>query len=72
MAELKTVGSWGPYTISSDARDVLVDGSKDFEVMSWCHKQGILADIYLKVAGGESVWRIKDDEQRTLFLLRWS
>ena len=72
MSEVKTLATWGPYTLTSDARDILVEGTKDFEVMSWCHKQGIAADIYLKIDGGGSIWRVKNDEQRTLFLLRWA
>ena len=72
MSEVKTLATWGPYTVTSDARDILVEGTKDFEVMSWSHKQAIAADKNQKIDGGGSIWRVKNDEQRTLFLLRWA
>jgi len=61
---------WNGLSVTSDVRDVCLDGSKDFEVYQWCNQAGICATIHMKL-DGNSVWRIKDEGQRAVFILKW-
>ena len=71
MPETKEFFTWKDYSVRSDSRDILVSGEHDFDVTVWCNRMKVNANIHIKLPGGPSIWRIKDDEERTLFFLRW-
>lgn len=69
----------GDYSITSDARDIMLPYNKIGEVLNWCDQNNVQHDIPGVVTVnnflhgyGFHLWRIKDDEQRVLFMLRWS
>ena len=69
------------FSLISDERDVMVSTDHRREVIKWCKQNKIQAELVtiglqehkdIKSMFGVNLWRIKDDEQRTLFVLRWS
>ena len=56
--------------VTSDERDQLVPGDYDRDVYAWCKEMDVDAEIHMKL-GGKSIWRIRDDAHRMLFILRW-
>lgn len=62
--------TWKGMYVTSDVRDQCIDGKLDAEVHRWCEEAGINAEIHLKL-DGNTVWRIRDDDHRLMFILRW-
>ena len=66
--------------LTSDERDVMVPAKYYDDVISWCNAVG----IDLTVPGGNyshqsakklfnvNLWRVKDEQQRMMFVLKWS
>lgn len=66
--------------LSGDSRDVVVSCQYRKQVIKWCKKNNIsvefaihennryIAEEYFEV----DLWRIRDDQQRALFVLRWA
>lgn len=63
--------TWEGFTVTSDVRDQCLDGSLDKDVYRWCEEMNINAEIHMKL-NGRSIWRIRNDEHRVMFVLRWS
>ncbi len=63
--------NWQGFSVTSDVRDQCLNGDLDKEVYRWCEEMGVDATIHMKLENN-SVWRIRDDEQRVMFVLRWS
>jgi hypothetical protein len=64
----------------SDERDVEVPAKYRVEVKEWCNENGIEATLASNIEGsawtasiwGVNIWRVKDTNDRALFVLRWS
>ena len=61
---------WQGFTITSDIRDLCLPGDLDADIYDWARQNSISASIFIK-ADNNSVWRIKDDEERIMFKLAW-
>jgi len=59
------------YSVASDRRDVELAGYLDADVYIWCRENKIDAEINTKL-DHRSIWRIKDDQHRAWFILRWN
>ena len=70
----------GELRLHGDERDQVVPSKLRKHVYEWCVRNGVVADMPLSRDGvyisekyfGVDLWRIKDDQQRMLFVLRWS
>ena len=68
----------GDYKITSDSRDIMLDESITKDVQEWCKEYNIKYDLngvmsvnfFIKYHNFR-LWRIRDDRQRTMFILRW-
>lgn len=67
----KEFGRSRGYIFFSDARDIETPFSKRQQVYDWAGANGITIE-YQGTLGGTDVWRVRDEKQRVLFLLRWS
>lgn len=59
------------YVFMSDERDIATSYSRRQEVYIWAGENGINIE-YQGTLGGVDVWRVQDERQRMLFLLKWS
>lgn len=59
------------YVLSIDSRDIPLPVSLRSEVWDWCQQHGVSLEGHKYGVNGLDVWRIKDDQQRVRFLLRW-
>lgn len=61
----------GNYSFCADERDIRTPNSWR-EILKWCEDNNIEAS---RVMTGDklpfNIWRVKDDQQRTWFKLRW-
>lgn len=66
--------------LRGDPRDIMLPAQYKLAVLSWCRKNGIVAECPLNKDNqhlardyfGVNLWRVKDDKQRLLFILKWS
>ena len=61
----------------SDERDVMVPHTEMHKVITWCEQTGIIAEQVdtsptTQYAFDVDLWRVRNDEQRAWFALRWS
>ncbi len=59
-------------SIVSDSRDVLISAGLREQVWDWCKDYKINVQGELYGVMGHDLWRVKDPEERALFILRWS
>lgn len=62
------------YEIYSDSNDIRVnieDPAMVFAIKDWCSSNKVDALLMLLVIPSLSIWRIKDEQQRAWFMLRW-
>jgi len=59
------------YVLMADDKDIAVSFSNRQAVYEWCGKNKITVE-YQGTLGGTDVWRIRDEQQRAWFTLRWS
>ena len=59
------------YVLIGDSRDIAVPYIKRQQVHAWCEENKITAE-YQGTLGGTDLWRVRDDDQRAWFALRWS
>ena len=59
------------YVLMGDERDVGVPYKHRNELWQWCDENSINIE-FQGTLNGTDVWRVKDDKQRVMFLLRWS
>lgn len=72
MSELKEFArDQRGYVFMSDARDIAVSYEKRSDVYDWATKNSVVVE-YKGTLGGTDVWRVKDDQHRAWFTLRWS
>lgn len=76
----KVFATYKDLKLVSDERDVMVP-SRDYKsVQNWCKENGIDAKLAMgptvssmsAFTFGVILWRVKDEQQRILFVLRWS
>lgn len=64
----------------SDERDIEVSAKYCVKVQEWCNDYGIKATLALPVEGsswaasvwGVNLWRVRDEQQRVMFALKWA
>ena len=59
------------YVLMGDALDVSAPYNKRQEIYEWCGANKITIE-YQGTLAGTDVWRIRDEEQRMWFTLRWA
>jgi len=69
---LKDLDLGGGYVLSHDSRDIPLPCELRKTVREWCEKQNIRLEGHKYNVAGVDIWRVKDDEQRVRFLLRWA
>ena len=75
---IKVFREHGNLQLISDERDVLVPSQLRPAVLAWCLDNDILAEFTTDPAWelvdsiwGVNIWRVRDEQQRTMFILRW-
>jgi hypothetical protein len=66
--------------VQSDERDVMLPVQYTTTVLSWCKQNGINIESPLdraeqemvKQIFGVNIWRVRDEQQRSWFLLKWA
>jgi hypothetical protein len=65
----------GEFELIGDERDVMVDWHRRMEIWAWCDENGIDIEYsdsaHITKHFGVDLWRIKDEQQRVLFILKW-
>lgn len=61
----------------SDERDIMVPTKYYDEIIDWCNEHGITAktsnhSAWAQMTFGVYLWRIKDEQKRVMFALRWA
>jgi hypothetical protein len=77
---IKTFLKKSEAQLQSDERDFVLPCDQRSSVLSWCQKMGIQIESPLDRENRDlcehhfrvDLWRIRDDDQRALFILRWS
>ena len=67
----------GNIKLISDERDIVVPSEYYDEIITWCHKNNIKATTSNYSARAQAVfgvllWRVKNEQDRVLFALRWA
>ncbi len=68
------------YRVVADERDIALPTKHTLEVERWCQDSGINVELVLSGLSQRmiertfhhNIWRVKDQNERALFLLRWS
>jgi len=58
------------YVLMGDERDIAVSFSHRQEVYDWAGENGIAIE-YQGTLASTDVWRVRDEQQRVMFILRW-
>lgn len=61
----------GRVALVGDERDVAVKSQHRMAVWEWCDKNKIKLE-YQGTLDRTDLWRVKDDQQRSWFILRWA
>lgn len=64
----------GKFKLHSDERDIAVNCQLRHNVWDWCQDNNVeveYQDTRIGNSFGIDVWRIRDEQQRVLFLLKW-
>ncbi len=77
---LKTFIETNGLKLVSDERDIMVPAKYYYDVVDWCNKnhidvtvpQGTYSHPTAARIFNVNLWRVKDNEQRLWFTLRWS
>ena len=59
------------YMLSIDSRDIPLPASIRKEVWDWSQNNDIFLEGHKYGIEGWDIWRVRDDEQRVRFILRW-
>jgi hypothetical protein len=64
------------YALMGDERDIMTSSRHYQEIIDWCRDNGIDAVAnscgMSALAFGVVLWKVVDEEQRLVFLLRWA
>ena len=61
----------GRVQLVGDQRDIAVDAGQRLAVWDWCHQNNITPE-YQGTLAHTDLWRVRDEGQRVMFLLRWA
>lgn len=61
----------GRVKLVGDSRDIAVPYDKRKQVWNWCYENNINVTYEGSLAGID-LWRVKDEQQRSWFALRWA
>ena len=61
----------GRVKLVGDSRDIAVSYDKRKQVWNWCYENNITVSYEGSLAGID-LWRVKDEQQRSWFALRWA
>lgn len=61
----------GRLKLVGDSRDILLSSTIRQEVWNWCQRNDIKVE-YQGTLSGIDLWRVRDERQRVMFLLRWA
>ena len=76
----KLISQKGPIKLYALESDVAVSRKDIMDVLSWCFARGIKIEVAFtenqeqrlaKKKLDVDIWRIKNDQQRLMFLLKW-
>lgn len=59
------------YVLMADEKDIAVPYTNRQAVYEWCGANKITVE-YQGTLGGTDVWRVRDDQQRMWFTMRWA
>jgi hypothetical protein len=59
------------YVLNYDSKDIPLPSTIRQEVWDWSEKHGIVLEGHKYGVAGMDIWRIRDEEQRVRFILRW-
>ena len=59
------------YVLMGDARDVAVSYDNRQAVYDWAGQQGMTVE-YQGTLGGTDLWRIRNEQDRAWFIMRWA
>jgi hypothetical protein len=59
------------YLLTTDSRDIVLPCSLRETVWNWSQQQNIELEGHMYGVNNLDVWRIRNNEQRVRFLLRW-
>ena len=60
----------GRVKLVGDARDIAVDADQRLAVWNWCDRNDIELE-YQGTLAHTDLWRVRNEQQRAWFLLRW-
>ena len=76
MATKTFITNYSGQSLVGDERDIMVSRTHYLAVIDWCkeHKISVYDSGTRGAAAsfGVNLWRVEDDAQRVLFMLRWS
>lgn len=76
MATKTFITNYSGQSLVGDERDIMVSRTHYLAVIDWCKEHKIsVHDSGTRGAAasfGVNLWRVEDDAQRVLFMLRWS
>ena len=61
----------GRVQLVGDARNIAVDADQRLAVWNWCDHNDIEPE-YQGTLAHTDLWRVRDEQQRTAFILKWS
>lgn len=67
----KVFAEYKSFKLIGDSRDIAVDFNRRNAVWDWCEDNDIDLE-YQGSLGSIDLWRVRDEEQRLMFVLRWS
>lgn len=59
------------YVLMGDSRDIAVPYDQRQAVWDWCEANKITVE-YQGTLYNTDLWRVRDEQQRVMFMLRWS
>lgn len=80
MMAAKVFRKGNGFSLVSDERDIAVPAKYRREVLDWCDANDIEATLALtgtstnlaEITWGVTLWRVQDEQQRLMFILRWT
>lgn len=71
MTATRVFAEKGRVKLVGDQRDIAVISNQRQDVWNWCNSNNIELE-YQGSLGGTDLWRVRNERQRMMFLLKWS
>ena len=71
MMATRVFAEKGRVRLIGDERDIGIVSNYREDVWAWCDANNIDLEYHGSLAGTD-LWRVKDEKQRVIFLLRWA